>query len=73
MTSQQPLRATLDAKLDNRGSIRGSLCEPGGDPVPFTGWLGLVGAINELAERAGGRAAARRLDLLDGGPGESAP
>lgn len=66
----QSVSATLEATLDDRGSITGTLRGTGDEPVAFTSWLGLVGAINELAGRSKGEGASpatRSLDLLEGG------
>lgn len=73
MTSQRPFRGMLDASLDSRGTISGSLTARQGEPVPFTGWLGLVGAIEKLAERAEGKHAepSHREDSIGEEPGEA--
>jgi hypothetical protein len=34
--------------------VRGSAAMHGGAPRPFYGWIGLVGAIEELARASGG-------------------
>jgi hypothetical protein len=60
------IRLVLEAKLD-RGSISGALWPDGADAVRFSGWLGLVAAIDAAARlRAPGRPAEPARDLLEG-------
>lgn len=63
------IRLVLEAELDG-GSIAGALRPEVGPPVPFSGWLGLVAAINSASRRSPGCAcgsAHRPVDLLEGG------
>lgn len=61
------VRATLEVDLDDQGSLDGSLHEDGSRPVPFSGWLGLVGAILDL-----GGSRETPVDLLGHDPAENA-
>jgi hypothetical protein len=51
LSSVRHVTATLEADLDRDGSIDGSLLQHEGDPIPFSGWLDLAGAITILADR----------------------
>jgi hypothetical protein len=52
--ADRSVNAVLEVQLDDHGSISGTLQGMTGDPVGFTGWLGLVAAITGLADRAHG-------------------
>jgi hypothetical protein len=52
--STQNVTLVLDARLDDKGSIQGSVKPARGEPRHFSGWLGLAAAITELADRTPG-------------------
>jgi hypothetical protein len=47
--AQTKIDLDLELELD-RGRLSGRVGEQGGDPRAFTGWLGLIGAIDALVE-----------------------
>jgi hypothetical protein len=51
VASEQSVNAVLEVQLDDHGSIAGTLRGETGEPISFTGWLGLVAAITGLADR----------------------
>lgn len=62
------IRAVLQAELDG-GSIAGRLQLEDGPPLPFSGWLGLVAAIDAAARPSPGRPSGSThppVDLLEG-------
>jgi hypothetical protein len=72
---ERHVRATLEVDLDDRGSIAGSIRGEGSEPVSFSSWLGLAGAITGLAD-SGAAGPARRVedttpDLLANDPEQS--
>jgi hypothetical protein len=42
------LRLTVELELDEDRSVRGLARDAHGHALPFTGWLGLVGAVEQL-------------------------
>jgi hypothetical protein len=42
------LRLTVELELDGDRSVRGLARDAHGHALPFTGWLGLVGAVEQL-------------------------
>ena len=45
------LRLTVELELDEDRSVRGLAHDSHGHVLPFTGWLGLVGAVEQLRGR----------------------
>ena len=45
------LRLTVELELDEDRSVRGLARDAHGQALPFTGWLGLVGAVEQLRGR----------------------
>jgi hypothetical protein len=61
------IRVVLEATLDDSGSISGALRADNAPPLGFSGWIGLVAAIDAAAGRPPvGSSAPTRRDLLDG-------
>ena len=57
MTPPTPMRLVVELDHDGEG-IAGQVRDPTGSSVPFSGWLGLAAAIEQLAPpRAGPQAA----------------
>jgi hypothetical protein len=48
------LRLTVELELDEDRSVRGLARDAHGQALPFTGWLGLVGAVEQLRGPAHG-------------------
>ena len=56
-----PARLTIELEIEQT-SISGVAHDPRGPSIPFTGWLGLIGTITEVQQRAGDRPADPKLD-----------
>jgi hypothetical protein len=50
MRSMAHTKINLDLELDERGRLTGRVADQGGDARTFSGWLGLIGAIDALVE-----------------------
>ncbi|HEY2651835.1 MAG TPA: hypothetical protein VGI50_07940 [Solirubrobacteraceae bacterium] len=50
-----PLRLTVDLEVDGK-QISGRAGDGLGQPERFTGWMGLISAVDRLLERDAGRA-----------------
>ena len=48
-----PLRLTVELSLDG-DSVTGIVRDAHGNALTFAGWLGLIGAVDQLRDRAGG-------------------
>jgi hypothetical protein len=48
----RPLRLTAELELDGT-SVNGLARDGHGNAIAFTGWLGLIGAVDQLRDRTG--------------------
>ena len=63
--AQTKIDLNLELELD-RGRLSGRVAERGGDARAFTGWLGLIGAIDALVEDDAGVVYAEQLQPQKG-------
>ena len=66
METEKSIQVVLEATLDG-GTIAGSVQESSGRRLDFTGWLGLVAAIDAAARGLPPSGVRDELDLLNGG------